>query len=166
MVMAPNVCFTIKLLHGSGAALRRGWHALRHGFPFRSSCGLLSRHFIPSHHLSPHTTETARRRPPSLPSGGSPLSSSVRHIQSGVDISFASMGIGNWNYPSFLSLPPLTRRFSASDPFCGFKGGRSPNCRYRHRMPACSPNRHVPDLVNRSGNRSSHCGSIANSTGS
>lgn len=30
-------------------------------FPFRSSRGPLSRHFIPSHHLSPHTTEAALR---------------------------------------------------------------------------------------------------------
>ena len=106
-------------------------------FPFRSSCGLLSRHFTPSRHLSPpspHTTETG-----CLPSSLPPLS--PPDIQSGVDISFASTGIG---IATSLPLSPLT----AFDPFRG--GDQRPSDDGRQiaatKCPLLPPN-HTPHQV-------------------
>ena len=117
-------------------------------FPFRSSRGPLSRHFIPSHHLSPHTTEAApafvrscmRCQTYAVPPAVRPSSD----IQSGADISFASTGIG-------IAPFPLSRHFTASNPFRGIKGGRSPNCGYKVPPPPLPPT----DLENGSGNSSS-----------
>ena len=110
-------------------------------FPFRSSCGLLSRHFTPSRHLSPpspHTTETG-----CLPSSLPPLSLSSRHSK--WSRHFICLH-GNWN----CQLPPLSLSpLTAFDPFRGgdqrpSDGRRSPNCGYK--VPALPPN-HTPHHV-------------------